>query len=82
MWGDRSGREPTSARSPLRLRRWLSIAGAALSIVAILIFPFTGWDTWWAVIALIVLAAIGIVDAAVITRHMKNGTTGSSDSGV
>lgn len=71
MWGDRSGREPTRARSPLRLRRTFSIVGAALCVAALAVLGVTGWGSPWAVWILIALGVIGLADAAVITRRVS-----------
>ena len=70
MWGDRSGREPSRAKSPLRMRRVLSLVGAALSIGGLVVLGLAGWPLAWAMAALVALAAIGLADAAVITRRL------------
>lgn len=70
MWGDRSGREPSRAKSPLKMRRTLSLVGAALSIAGLVVLGLAGWPLGWAAAALVALAAIGLVDAAVITRRL------------
>lgn len=70
MWGDRSGREPSRARSPLRMRRALSLVGATLSIFGLVILGIAGWPLAWAAAALVVLATIGLANAAVITVRL------------
>lgn len=71
MWGDRSGREPARARSPLRLRRAFGLMGTALCVVALAVLGFTGWGSSWAVWILVALVVIGPADATVITRHVS-----------
>ena len=70
MWGDRSGREPSRAKSPLRMRRTLSLVGVGLSVVGLVVLGVAGWPLAWAASALAALAAIGLADAAVITRRL------------
>ena len=71
MWGDRSGREPTRARSPLKLRRALSLASAVVCLVGLVALGVSGWGSWWAALLLAALAVVSIVDAVVITRHIS-----------
>lgn len=73
MWGDRSGREPVRARSPLGLRKSLSVIGAAVSVAAIgVVIAVRSFDGWaWVVAGLSILAIIGIADAAIITRKLQ-----------
>ena len=69
--GDRSGREPVAARSPLRMRLGLSIFGVvAFAVITVMLFLLDG-PVWLPVIA-IALAAVGLVDAAVIIRRLKD----------
>jgi drug/metabolite transporter (DMT)-like permease len=70
MWGDRSGREPSRAKSPLKMRRTLSLAGVALSVAGLVVLGLAGWPLGWAAASLAVLGAIGLADAAVITRRL------------
>ena len=68
--GDRSGREPTGARSPLRMRLVLSIVGVlAFAVLAVLLLLADG-PGWLPVVA-IAFAVIGVVDAAVIVRRLS-----------
>ena len=69
MWGDRSGREPARARSPLRMRRMYGLAGAALCIVGMGVLLVTGGGGWW-MGTLAALALIGVTDAVVMTRRI------------
>ncbi|MEV4193962.1 DUF6343 family protein [Streptomyces toxytricini] len=67
----RSGNEPVTARSPLRLRFWLSLwglvwAGAGAALFALADRP--GWAAFCAVVAL--LAA---VDLVVVVRRIRQG---------
>ena len=67
--GNRSGREPIAARSPLRLRLALSMFGVVVfAIIAVLLFVAAG-PVWLPLVA-VALAAIGLVDAAVIIRRL------------
>jgi hypothetical protein len=52
------------------MRRILSLVGAALSIAGLVVLGITGWPVAWAMAALVALAAIGLADAAVITRRL------------
>ena len=70
MWGDRSGREPVSARSALALRRVIAIGGSAVCLLGFVAFllrdiggPAPG--------LLLVLAVIGIGDVVLITRRLR-----------
>ena len=68
--GDRSGREPLAARSPLRLRLVLSLIGAvAFAVVAVLLLVADG-SVWLPVVA-IGLAGVGLADAAVIVHRLR-----------
>ncbi|UYM04651.1 DUF6343 family protein [Solicola gregarius] len=68
-FGDRSGREPVSARSPLRLRLVLSLVGAtgfaALAVVALIV-----QGAVWLPVVAVALAAVGLADAVVITHRL------------
>lgn len=72
MWGDRSGREPARARSPLRMRRTYGLVGAALCVaglVALTAIDGFGWWTW----PLALLAVLGVADVVVMTRRIGRG---------
>lgn len=75
MWGDRSGREPIHAKSPLRLRRTISLIGAAVFTAAVIALVVIGWIDFWTC-ALALLAVIGVIDAAVITRRIHTQDRG------
>jgi membrane protein YdbS with pleckstrin-like domain len=73
MWGDRTGREPASARSPLTLRRVSSLIGAALCLCALVLLAVAGQKTWWTYAVLAVVAAAALVDAYVLGRRIRSG---------
>jgi hypothetical protein len=73
MWGDRTGREPVNARSPLAMRRVASLIGVALSLFALALLVVTGQDNIWAYAIIAALAVGGLADAYVIGRHMHSG---------
>jgi hypothetical protein len=69
MWGDRTGREPANARSPLAMRRLASLIGVALSLLALPLLVVMGAHNVWAY-AVVALAVGGLADAYVIGRHL------------
>ncbi len=73
MWGDRSGREPVRARSPLRMRRRTAVVGALLCGVAALTIALLGPapQAPWVAAVLLAAGVAGVVDAAVITRRLR-----------
>uniref|UniRef100_A0AAU2JMR7 DUF6343 family protein n=1 Tax=Streptomyces sp. NBC_00049 TaxID=2903617 RepID=A0AAU2JMR7_9ACTN len=67
----RSGNEPVTARSALRLRFWLSLWGLIWSAAGAAAFVLAGRSGWAAACAVVfVLAA---VDLAVVLRHIHQG---------
>lgn len=67
----RTGSEPMTARSPLRMRFWLSLWGliwAAAGTVAFVLAGRPGWAAACAVLWLIVT-----VDMAMVLRHLHQG---------
>lgn len=70
MWGDRSGREPVRARSPLRLRRLIALAGSTMCIAGLIVLLLLGWRDW-SIVFLVIIAVVGIGDAAVITHRLR-----------
>ena len=72
MWGDRTGREPANARSPLAMRRVASLIGVALSLLALALLVAMGEDTVWAYAVIAALAVGGLIDAYVIGRHIHS----------
>ncbi|WP_374999941.1 DUF6343 family protein [Aeromicrobium sp. CTD01-1L150] len=74
MWGDRSGREPVRARSPLRLRRATALVGAVLcGVAAVVIVTTIGTSYWLPVTVLAVAAVAGLLDAGIITHRLRSG---------
>ncbi|WP_307136033.1 DUF6343 family protein [Streptomyces aurantiacus] len=67
----RTGSEPTTARSALRARLWLSVWGLVWAILGTVAFALVG-RTGWAV-ACGVLCLIVTVDLTMILRHIRQG---------
>lgn len=67
----RTGSEPTTARSPLRMRLWLSVWGLIWAIAGTTAFALVG-RTGWAV-ACGVLWLIVTVDLVMVLRHIRQG---------
>ncbi|MCH0543102.1 hypothetical protein I3F58_26825 [Streptomyces sp. MUM 203J] len=67
----RSGNEPLTARSALRLRFWLSVWGLLWAVGGTVVFAFVGsvgWATACGVLALVVLT-----DLLLVVRHIRQG---------
>lgn len=67
----RTGNEPVTARSALRVRFWLSVWGLVWAVpgtVALALTGFTGWAVFCGL-----LSAVMIIDLVVIVRHMRQG---------
>lgn len=67
----RTGNEPVTARSPLRLRFWLSLWGMIWGAAGAAAFAFADRPGWAAACAALVLVAG--VDMAVVVRHIHQG---------
>jgi Family of unknown function (DUF6343) len=67
----RTGNEPATARSPLRLRLWLSIWGLLWAVAGLVLFVLVGLPGWAAACGALLLVAT--VDLAVIVRHIRQG---------
>ena len=52
------------------MRRTLSLLGAALSVAGVIVVGLAGWPLPSVAAALGALAAVGLADAAVITRRL------------
>ncbi|GAA2952536.1 DUF6343 family protein [Streptomyces flavovirens] len=68
----RTGNEPSTARSPLRMRLWLSVWGtawAAFGLTAFLIADRPGWAA-----ACGVLLLITVTDFCLVVRRIRQGT--------
>ncbi|MEU8530224.1 MULTISPECIES: DUF6343 family protein [Streptomyces] len=67
----RTGNEPVTARSPLRMRFWLSLWGllwAAFGTAVFALLGSTGWAT-----ACGVLFVVVAVDMVMVLRHIHQG---------
>ncbi|MFJ9341220.1 DUF6343 family protein [Streptomyces sp. NPDC101733] len=67
----RTGNEPVTARSPLRLRFWLSLWGLVWAAAGAVAFSLVGRPGWAAACAVVVLLAGA--DLFVVVRHMRQG---------
>ncbi|UUU21258.1 DUF6343 family protein [Streptomyces sp. DSM 40750] len=67
----RTGSEPRTARSALRMRLWLSVWGLIWAIAGTAAFALAGRPGW--AIACGVLSLIVTVDLAMILRHIHQG---------
>ncbi|MEV0035464.1 DUF6343 family protein [Streptomyces sp. NPDC050804] len=67
----RTGSEPTTARSPLRMRLWLSIWGLIWTALGTSLLAVAG-RTGWAV-ACGVLFVIVATDLVLVVRHIRQG---------
>ncbi|WP_424214326.1 DUF6343 family protein [Streptomyces sp. BI20] len=67
----RSGDEPTTARSPLRLRRVLSLWGLLWAVVGTVAFVLLGEPGWAAAGG--VLALICLLDLLLVLHRMRQG---------
>ncbi|MFI1967616.1 hypothetical protein BLA24_01485 [Streptomyces cinnamoneus] len=67
----RTGNEPMTARSPLRLRCGLAAFGLVWTIAGTVLFALAGQPGW--AIACGVLVAVTVVDLTLIIRHIRQG---------
>ncbi len=67
----RTGSEPTTARSPLRMRLWFSVWGLIWAVFGTAAFALTG-RTGWAV-ACGVLVVVVVADLAWVVHRMRQG---------
>ncbi|MET3987043.1 DUF6343 family protein [Streptomyces sp. PvR034] len=67
----RTGNEPVTARSPLRLRFWLSVWGLLWAAAGTAAFAVAGQPAWAAVCGALLLLVS--VDMAMIVRHIHQG---------
>ncbi|THA65703.1 hypothetical protein E6P78_18030 [Streptomyces sp. A0958] len=68
----RTGNEPTTARSPLRMRLWLSLWGLAWAVFGVTAFAVNGRTGWAAVCG--VLLALVLADLCVVVYRLRHGT--------
>lgn len=67
----RSGNEPVTARSPLRLRFWLGVWGLVWAAAGTALFSLVGRPGWAAACG--ALAVVVAVDLFMIVRHIHQG---------
>ncbi|MFJ7328746.1 DUF6343 family protein [Streptomyces cyaneofuscatus] len=67
----RTGSEPATARSPLRMRLWLSLWGTFWALFGLLAFLLVGRPGWAAACA--VLLALTLLDLGVVIHRMRQG---------
>lgn len=67
----RSGNEPVTARSPLRLRFWLSLWGLVWAAAGTAAFSMVGRPGWAAACG--VVAVLAAVDLMVVVHHIHQG---------
>ncbi|MGW0707649.1 DUF6343 family protein [Streptomyces sp. NPDC002643] len=67
----RTGSEPTTARSPLRMRLWLSAWGVIWAIFGTVAFALVGRPGWAIVCG--VLWLVATVDLTMVLRHIRQG---------
>ncbi|MFI8188046.1 DUF6343 family protein [Streptomyces sp. NPDC085946] len=67
----RTGSEPVTARSALRMRFWLSVWGLVWAVAGTVAFLLAGRPGWAAACG--VLWLVVTVDMAVVLRHLRQG---------
>jgi hypothetical protein len=67
----RTGSEPVTARSPLRMRLWLSVWGLAWTVAGTVGFALAGYPGWAIVCGVLLLLVL--VDMVVVLRHIRQG---------
>ncbi|WP_330176350.1 DUF6343 family protein [Streptomyces sp. NBC_01498] len=68
----RTGNEPVTARSPLRMRWWLSVWGLIWTAFGTIAFAVVGRPGW--AIACGVLMLIVVTDFLLVVRHKRQGS--------
>ncbi|WP_086831492.1 DUF6343 family protein [Streptomyces sp. NRRL B-24572] len=68
----RTGNEPATARSALRLRFWLSVWGLLWAVFGTTVFSLLGRPGWAAACG--VLFLVVTVDLAVVLHHIHQGS--------
>ncbi|MEV0776129.1 DUF6343 family protein [Streptomyces sp. NPDC050433] len=68
----RTGSEPLTARSPLRMRWWLSLWGLIWTAFGTSVFALAGRPGW--AIACGVLLLIVATDFVLVVRHLRQGS--------
>jgi hypothetical protein len=67
----RTGSEPTTARSPLRMRFWLGVWGFVWAAGGTVIFAATDHPRWAVFCGVLLL--IVLVDLVLVVRHIRQG---------
>ncbi|MEU0911567.1 DUF6343 family protein [Streptomyces althioticus] len=67
----RTGSEPTTARSPLRVRFWLSVWGVLWTVSGTVAFALAGYPGW--ALACGMLFLVVVADLAFVVRHIRQG---------
>lgn len=67
----RTGSEPTTARSPLRMRLWLSVWGLLWTAGGTVAFALASRPGWAAACG--TLLVIVMVDLVLVVRHIRQG---------
>ncbi|WP_418956435.1 DUF6343 family protein [Streptomyces tritici] len=67
----RTGNEPSTARSPLRMRLWLSLWGLLWAAFGTVVFALLDRPGWAAACG--VLFVVVAVDLAMVLRHLRQG---------
>ncbi|MDT6985642.1 DUF6343 family protein [Streptomyces lusitanus] len=67
----RTGSEPRTARSPLRMRFWLSVWGVIWTVAGTVGFALAGHPGW--ALACGVLFLLVVTDLVFVVRHIRQG---------
>ncbi|MFE3515762.1 DUF6343 family protein [Streptomyces sp. NPDC059166] len=67
----RTGNEPSTARSPLRMRLWLSLWGTLWAALGLAAFTAVGRAGWAAACGVLLL--IALTDLCIVVRHLRQG---------
>ncbi|CAM5352722.1 DUF6343 family protein [Streptomyces pseudogriseolus] len=67
----RTGSEPRTARSPLRMRFWLSVWGLVWTVAGTVGFALAGHPGW--ALACGVLFLVVVTDLVFVVRHIRQG---------
>ncbi|MFF5341194.1 DUF6343 family protein [Streptomyces althioticus] len=67
----RTGSEPTTARSSLRVRFWLSVWGVLWTVAGTVAFALAGYPGW--ALACGMLFLVVVADLAFVVRHIRQG---------
>lgn len=70
MFGDRSGREPLRARSPLVLRRRLGLIGALFCAGLLVVLVLSSAAPPWTYAVVAVFLVIGLADALFVHQRI------------